>query len=297
MRLRSVELQLPQAESAKQFLTEVWGLSEAGRNASAAFLRGTGDHPYVIALSEAGAPSIGSISFAASPEELERLLARLKAAGVRHEPMAQFDEPGAPRGFMLAGNEGQLFRFVSDGQRTAALASDRDRPIQLTHAVLNARDRAACTRFAVDVLGFKLSDRTRGMSFVRCDETHHAIAFADADLTSLNHLAFEMVNLDAVMRGIGRMKDHGCPVVWGPGRHGPGNNVFGYFVAPFGAVIEYTSEIVRVDDSYRTGGPDDWRWPPNRGDQWGITVKDTARMEPAERRFRFRELSGARAVA
>jgi hypothetical protein len=156
---------------------------------------------------------------------------------------------------------------------------------------MNARDRDACTRFALDVLGFKLSDRTRTMSFIRCDNTHHAIAFADAEATSLNHVAFEMASLDAVMRGIGRMKDHGYPPVWGPGRHGPGNNVFGYFVAPFGAVIEYTSEIVRVDDSYRTGGPEDWTWAPNRSDQWGIAAKDAARMEPAERRFRFRDIS------
>jgi len=130
------------------------------------------------------------------------------------------------------------------------------------------------------------------MSFARCNRKHHALAYVRADSPSLNHIAFEMRNCEAVMRGIGRMRDAGVECVWGPGRHGPGNNVFGYFVAPFGGVIEYTAEVLELDDDYRVGGPEDWKWPPGRIDQWGISVKDTAKTGPAERYFRFRaELS------
>ena len=63
------------------------------------------------------------------------------------------------------------------------------------------------------------------------------------------------------MRGIGRLRDAGYPPVWGPGRHGPGNNVFGYFVGPHGGVIEYTAEVEEVGDDYKVGGPEDWKWP------------------------------------
>jgi len=79
----------------------------------------------------------------------------------------------------------------------------------VTHVVLNARDREACTRFAVEVLGFRVTDRTGFMNFVRCDRVHHAIAYAQSDNSLLNHIAFEMTDIDAVMRGIGRMKDAG----------------------------------------------------------------------------------------
>ena len=102
--------------------------------------------------------------------------------------------------------------------------------------VFNTRDRATATQTLVDTFGFKLSDRTRIMNFLRPDNVHHAIAYADAKNVSLNHIAFEMQDIDAVMRGMGRLKDAGCPTVWGPGRHGPGNNMFAYFVAPFGAL-------------------------------------------------------------
>jgi hypothetical protein len=125
------------------------------------------------------------------------------------------------------------------------------------------------------------------MTFMRCDNTHHALAYARSDISSLNHISFEMNDSDGVMRGIGRMRDAGYGVVWGPGRHGPGNNVFGYFIAPFGCIIEYTAEVQRVSDDYKVGGPDDWKWPPGRIDQWGVSAKDTAKTAAAERVFRF----------
>jgi catechol 2,3-dioxygenase-like lactoylglutathione lyase family enzyme len=165
---------------------------------------------------------------------------------------------------------------------------DRDKPIQLTHAVINSTDVEACERFAVENLGFKVSDRTAHMRFVRCNRKHHALAYANAQLASLNHIAFEMRDVDAVMRGIGRLRDAGYDVVWGPGRHGPGNNVFGYFIAPWGGIVEYTAEVSEVGDDYRVGSPEDWKWPPGRIDHWGVSKKDTARTSAAERVLRFR---------
>ena len=79
------------------------------------------------------------------------------------------------------------------------------------------------------------------------------------------------------MRGMGRMKDNGYPIEWGPGRHGPGNNVFAYFCGPDEVPIEYTSEVLQVDDGYVTRGSDYWKFPPGRSDQWGITQPRSAR--------------------
>ena len=52
-------------------------------------------------------------------------------------------------------------------------------------------------------------------------------------------------------------------------------------------MIEYTAEVSEVSDDYRVGAPEDWKWPPGRIDQWGISTKDTAKISAAERRFRF----------
>jgi catechol 2,3-dioxygenase len=122
---------------------------------------------------------------------------------------------------------------------------------------------------------------------MNCDTDHHTIALGDADNDALNHVAFLMPTLDAVMRGGGRMKDAGHPSEWGPGRHGPGDNAFNYFIDPFGIVIEYTAEIEQIDDSYRPGGPSDWTWPPGRVDQWGVSAPPSSRLKEAQRAVRF----------
>jgi catechol 2,3-dioxygenase len=100
-------------------------------------------------------------------------------------------------------------------------------------------------------------------------------------------MAYEMQNIDGLMRGAGRLKQNGFDIEWGIGRHGPGNNVFGYFISPFGPVIEYTAEVEEVDESYRVGGPEDWKWPPGRTDHWGISPRDTPRLKTAEHATRW----------
>jgi 2,3-dihydroxy-p-cumate/2,3-dihydroxybenzoate 3,4-dioxygenase len=288
MRLRSVELELPGREAAVDFLRDTWGLLDAGRRGRTSFLRGAGDHPYLVSLTETAAPRATAITFSGSEDEIATVHARVAAAGTpAPDRVAAFDEPGAPSGFYVNAPEGQVFRFVADREPVAAIARP-ETPVQLTHVVLNSPDREACARFTVDGLGFAVSDRTRHMTFVRCNRKHHALAFAQAETASLNHVAFEMADLDAVMRGVGRLRDLGLAPAWGPGRHGPGNNVFAYFIAPFGAVVEYTAEVQEVDDAYRVGGPEDWKWPQNRIDHWGLSTKDSTRLGAAERTFRFR---------
>jgi catechol 2,3-dioxygenase len=96
-----------------------------------------------------------------------------------------------------------------------------------------------------------------------------------------------MPDLESVMRGGGRMKDAGHAIQWGPGRHGPGNNAFNYFIDPFGVVIEYTADVQQIDDSYRVGSPDDWKWPPGRVDHWGISAPPSAELKQAQRSVFF----------
>lgn len=287
MKLRGVELQVTQAAEAAEFLERVWGLSPTGTRDGTRYFRGTANHPYILSITEADAPAVSAITFAGSSEEIDRLHARVRRSEAPSTAVAAFDAPGGGSGFVVQGPEAQTYRFVAETALLSPLPADPDKPIQITHAVLNAVDVTASERFAVEVLGFKVSDRTKVMTFVRCNRKHHCIAYARSDISSLNHIAFEMPDIEAVMRGIGRMCDAGYRAVWGPGRHGPGNNVFGYFIAPFGGVIEYTADIVEVDDDYKVGGPEDWKWAPGRIDHWGISTKDTAAIGAAERKFRF----------
>jgi catechol 2,3-dioxygenase-like lactoylglutathione lyase family enzyme len=278
MRLRSVELEIPDVARAAEFLTGAWVLLPAGNSGATQFFRGTGSHPYILSLTKASSPAVAAITFSGSENEIAKL----------GKPNTSYDVPGGGKGLEISGPENQNYRFIVEASAPGKGTVEKDRPIQLTHAVLNSADQEASERFAVEKLGFTVSDRTAHMRFLRCNRKHHCVAYAKSAAPSLNHMAFEMKDVDAVMRGITRMREAGHEAVWGPGRHGPGNNVFGYFIAPWGGVIEYTAEVSEVGDDYKVGTPEDWKWPPGRIDHWGLSKKDTAKTGPAEQVLRFK---------
>ncbi|HEU0045403.1 VOC family protein [Sphingomonas sp.] len=283
--LRSIELDVPDPVASAGFLVSPWGATAAGASGDARFVGGSGPYPYLVGLYPATARAVRSISFVAGADRIEAIAGRAADAGLTVERTPVRD-PGGGDGTTVVLPEGERFRFISGAEGVSPGGGD-DAPVKLTHVVVNAADAERSAAVCEEVLGFTVSDRTRGMVFVRCNRSHHSIAFARAGYSSLNHIAFEMRDVDAVMRGIGRMRDADAAPSWGPGRHGPGANVFAYFVAPFGAVVEYSTAVEQVDEHYRTGAPEDWTWPPNRIDQWGLSDKDVAALTAAERRFRF----------
>ena len=125
-----------------------------------------------------------------------------------------------------------------------------------------------------DILGFRHSDSTSFMDFIRCSADHHSIAMARGHGAGLNHMAYEVPNFDGLMRGAGRVKKSGYEIEWGVGRHGPGNNIFSYFVEPNGFVTEYTTEVERIDEAtHIPGTPDYWQRVMNGNpDRWGMAV-------------------------
>ena len=291
--LRSVEIGLPDIAAAERFYLETWGLSVAARKGSSVYLRGTGPDHHLLSLHASPVPDLKMVTLRASSADALDQIAHNAAlhGGVVLVPRGPIDEPGGGEGVVVRDPQGRLLRFVWGDDVHAAQPDHKDKPIRLAHAVLNSHDVATGLPFYENALGFKLSDRTRIMAFIRIPKKpsgdHHSIALADADNDCLNHIAFVMPSLESVMRGGGRMKDAGYGIEWGPGRHGPGDNAFNYFIGPAGFVIEYTADVEQVNDSYVARGPDDWKWPPGRVDQWGISLPPSAKLKEAQRQIAF----------
>lgn len=295
--LRSVEIGLPDVAAAEAFYTQTWHLSVAARQGTSVYLRGTGADHHLLALHAQAKPEVLAVTFRVSSAQALDELARLAVqhGGTVLAARALVQEPGGGEAVVVQDPQGRILRFVWGDVRHANTAPDmapnKDSPIRLAHAVLNSHNVAEGLLFYENALGFKLSDRTRIMAFIRIPTApsgdHHSVALADADNDCLNHIAFVMPNLESVMRGGGRMKDAGFPIEWGPGRHGPGDNSFNYFVGPAGFVIEYTADIEQVNDNYIARGPQDWTWPPGRVDQWGISAPPSARLKEAQRQIGF----------
>ncbi len=312
--LRSVALTVPDLGAAETFYTQVWRLIVAARRPGVLYLRGSGHDHHLLALHQRpGLPQILKVTLRARDAAALHAIAAAtaQAGGVVEQAVATASPESDPAGghsVILRDVHGRRYEVVHGDCRRAADelgaqggaphgpqertqgASNHalhDRPQRLAHAVLNSHDVPAAQGFLEAALGFVLADRTRIMAFMNCDRDHHSIAIGDTDNDALNHIAFVMPTLDAVMRGGGRMQDAGHAIEWGPGRHGPGANAFNYFIDPFGIVIEYTAEVEQIDDRYRPRGPSEWTWSPGRVDQWGISAAPSARLKVAQRAVLF----------
>jgi catechol 2,3-dioxygenase-like lactoylglutathione lyase family enzyme len=289
--LRSVELGFSVPAKAVKFFADVWNLTPVGEASGVYYLRGTGAFHHILSIRQAPQTALIRMVFdAADRAAVDAIHAQTVAHGIATiDPPRALRQPFGDYGFGFKDPEGRNIAVVC-GVKDHADASDKpDRPRKLSHINLNNGDPDATFACFRDVLGFTLSDTTKKMRFISCGGDHHSMVLGFSGGPTLNHIAFEMPDLDSVMRGAGRMRDDGRPIEWGPGRHGPGNNVFCYFLGPESAPIEYTGEMQQIDASYRTGEPSDWTWPPGRLDHWGITAKPSERMEAAGQNWRFTE--------
>jgi len=288
--LRSVAFDVPDLAAAEAFYTRTWRLDVAARDDGVLYLRGGGDGHHLLALHQrTGPPRLRQLTLRArSAAALDVIAQAGSAGGGAIERSGDARDPAGGHVLVLRDPDGRRYEIVhGDTRRAADQPPPTDRPLRLAHAVLNSHDVPRTQAFIERALGFVLADRTKIMAFMNCNADHHTLAFADADNDALNHVAFVMPTLDAVMRGGGRLKDAGHPIEWGPGRHGPGDNAFNYFIDPFGIVIEYTAEVQQVDDHYVVRGPADWAWPPGRVDHWGISAPPSARLKQAQREVLF----------
>ena len=289
--LRSVALYVPDLAKAEDFYTRTWQLEVASRGDDVLYLRGTGTDAYLLALHRGGeVPQIRQVTLRArSREALDAVQAQALAAGATlvAAPHTLTRDPAGGTGLKFSDPHGRVFQVVHGDARNEPAPPVRDRPIRLTHAVLNTHAVEETKAFLEQALGFRLADRTGIMAFMNCDRDHHTLALGISDNDALNHIAFLMPDFESVMRGGGRMKDAGFPIQWGPGRHGPGNNLFNYFIDPFGVVIEYTAEVEQIDEAYVSHGPEHWKWPPGRIVQWGISPAPGPTLKEAQRRILF----------
>jgi catechol 2,3-dioxygenase-like lactoylglutathione lyase family enzyme len=146
------------------------------------------------------------------------------------------------------------------------------RPKSISHVVFNTGDLTRTRDFYQTVLGFKVSDWVQDFfCFMRTGRTHHILAFAQSRHSSLNHVSFEVRGLDEFMRATGSMMRRGHEPVWGPGRHGAGDNTFSYFRDPTtGFVMEYTTALQQIDDEHGWT-PKVYSTSDEDTDQWGTS--------------------------
>lgn len=152
----------------------------------------------------------------------------------------------------------------------------------LQHLTLATKDPAAIERFYVGKLGFLTSDRvvatdgTVNTLFTRSNHEHHSLACFRQDRQGVDHHSYEAGDWSVIKDWCDRMGDRHIPIMWGPGRHGPGNNIFIFVEDPDGNWIEISAELEVIYDRPSK----DWKHEPRTLNSWGRAIMRI--QEPGE---------------
>ena len=181
--------------------------------------------------------------------------------------------PHVKRAVRFATPFGPIFEVHTPiARESIAVASLNGKRVRrLEHVNLRATDPRGFHDLVTRLLGMKLSDRTTQYErawYRAADGFHHT--FAAGPGNGLHHYAFDAHGLYDLAGTADALVAKGRNLLWGVGRHGPGNNLFSYYLDPDGCVVEVSFGLERIDndDLYEPGN-----WPfdsaSNVLDRWG----------------------------
>lgn len=106
-------------------------------------------------------------------------------------------------------------------------------------------------------------------AFFASNEEHHSLAVFQGDEIRVDHHSYELSGWDMIRDWADHFASLGLTLRWGPGRHGPGNNLFIFLEDPEGNWIELSAEL-EIMGPERTLG----RWPhaPRTLNLWGDAI-------------------------
>ena len=110
---------------------------------------------------------------------------------------------------------------------------------------------------------------------------------AKTNQPTLNHVAFEMPEFEFGDARHGPHEGRRLSDRMGPGPPWAGRQCLRLFLRADEVPLEYTAEVLQVDDSYQPRPSSYWKFAPGRSDQWGITQPRSARYYRVQRLFGY----------
>jgi catechol-2,3-dioxygenase len=252
-RIGHVGLTVTDLDAATDFFTRIVGLRISGADEDRVHL--TSSHRWAeIRLTRGDAYGCDGIGLdVTGPAALDAMAQRAGDFG-----LSVIDDgplPGVDRAVRVSGPSLPVLELCHGAARIAepydaAYPTLGPRPRKLGHVTFLASAFDATARVLTDYLGFRLSDTVPGaFNWYRCNADHHGIGLGPSpgpDL--LHHYAFELTSFEQIRELADHLLRDGRELVWGPGRHGPGHNLFSYFKDPGGGMVEMYTDLLRIED-------------------------------------------------
>jgi catechol 2,3-dioxygenase-like lactoylglutathione lyase family enzyme len=215
----------------------------------------------------------------------------LDAEGIKSEERSDA-APGIPKAIVFKDPKGTAIEIfaeqkpIAGSQPVAGIG-----PIKLGHLAFCVDDCKAYADFYCKVMGFRVSDWIQDwFVFLRCGPDHHTINFVQGKRTMMHHVAFELKDWAQVQQAMDFLGSKNINLAWGPGRHGPGHNIYTYHRNPDDQIIELFTELDKMlDESLGYFDPRPWhRDHPQRPKVW-TDRRDIWGMPPNAEYIRQRE--------
>lgn len=206
---------------------------------------------------------------------LDGIRERLNDAGIPFEPLSAdyVDHAvGDADGIVVTDPDGTAVHFHTTVARPGENAADPGRrPIKFQHTTLGTADVQPVVDFFTTI-GFRVSDQLADGRFcwLRSDRDHHTLAVVNVGIGGdLDHYSYDLAEWEDFKSWCDRLTELDVPVAWGPGRHGPGNNLFVFFDDPAGTHIELSAEMEKFYDDRVEYTPRRWTPTPGSVNLWG----------------------------
>ena len=279
--------EVPDLDQQVEYFTDVLGLTLTAREKDTVYLSSTIDHHSVV-LKKGGEAKCLRLGFQLGPDDdLNAFDKQTAAAGIKTsrkkdpEPtiseMVCFEDPKGTVMEVFKRPDFQSQKFTNKGIV----------PHKLGHVAFHVTDAKAVTKFYCDVLGFRVSDWMGDFfSFLRCGVDHHTINLMETGSNRHFHTAFELRDWSHLQTACDHLSRNGYKMLWGPGRHGIGHNLFAYHRSPNGLITELFAELDEMkDEALGYFEPRPWHrdnpqrpkvWPkdPSASNLWGPMPPD-----------------------
>ena len=290
-RFGHVTFETPDLDRQLDYFTNIAGLVLAGRENGRAFLA-TKVGDLVVQLEKGEASRCARLAFQAAPDaDLNELRRGIEAENLRCE-VRNDASPGIPKTLAFEDPKGtvcEVFtaqRPVSKNQPVSGIG-----PIKLGHLAFVVDDPKKYADFYCRVLGFRVSDWIDDFFvFLRCSPDHHTINFVRGKRIHIHHVAFELEDIARIQRACDFLGLNKIPLIWGPGRHGPGHNIYTYHRNPDDQIVEMFTELDKMlDEELGCFDPRPWhRDRPQKPKVWSLPT-DLWGLPPTQEYLRQRE--------
>ena len=228
-----------------------------------------------------GRGAAGAQPFMAFKVQADHQLDALRRHVVRRglEPLACPSAIFAPGAFAVCDPDGRLAVFGLPRTDLPVPEQACDSPAaklpgRLQHVVVASTALPAMLRFYEHDLGFVVSDYVFAddagaeptAGFLRSDPEHHSFAAFRSLERRPDHHAYEATCWNDIRDWADHLATQRIKLWWGPGRHGPGNNLFFMIEDPQGYLIEISAELETMPDDVVKRS---WRHEERTLNLWG----------------------------